>query len=230
MSKVEQLTFFRSYFETGELLDNDAERGRFYGALLRYAFSDREAIPDFSDNKLLSIAWLNIQPNIDKSLNNRRPGNKNAIKNANETRINHDLNANKTPPPPEDMDKDMDKDKDMDMDMDMDMEDSISPEPETSGNPGPRSKPKIIYFDYEGDAKIQGITSEQIALWKENFPAINVDQELGSASAWLDANRKNRKSDVKRFLVNWLNRAQDRAPKVPNQQPPNGNSEGKWEI
>ena len=69
-----------------------------------------------------------------------------------------------------------------------------------------------IFFDYEGDSHLHGITPEQLALWKENYPAIDVETEIKSASAWLDGNRKNRKTDVKRFLVNWLKRAQDRAP------------------
>ena len=35
--------------------------------------------------------------------------------------------------------------------------------------------------------------------------------------SWLEANRKNRKSiqGIKRFIVNWLSRSQDRAKKLP---------------
>lgn len=104
---------------------------------------------------------------------------------------------------------------------------TFSPEPEKPGNPGTSTGDKI-FFDYTGDAKIHGITQQQLDLWKENFPAIDVETELKSASAWLDANRKNRKSDVKRFLVNWLKRAQDRAPRVAEQ--PRGAGEGEWQV
>ena len=104
---------------------------------------------------------------------------------------------------------------------------SSSPEPEKSGNPATNNDEKI-FFDYNGDAKIHGITEQQLKLWKENFPAINVETELKSASAWLDANRKNRKTDVKRFLVNWLKRSQDRAPRVAEQQ--KGAGEGEWMV
>lgn len=108
---------------------------------------------------------------------------------------------------------------------------SVSPEPEKSGSPG-TEKAEKIYFDYSGDARIHGITEQQLSLWKENFPAIDVEMELKSASAWLDANRKNRKSDLKRFLAAWLNRAQDRAPRVPGQTAPptDGNGKKRWEI
>ena len=109
---------------------------------------------------------------------------------------------------------------------------SSSPEPENSGNPGKRT-PEKIFFDYDGDARIHGITQQQLDLWKENFPAVDVETELKSASAWLDGNRKNRKSDVKRFLVNWLKRQQDRAPRVATEQPPpqrHGAGEGDWRV
>lgn len=83
-------------------------------------------------------------------------------------------------------------------------------EPEISGSPG-RRKPEKIFFDYDGDSKLHGITPEQIAYWQEMYPALDVEAELKKASSWLDGNRKNRKTDVKRYLVNWLSRAQDRA-------------------
>lgn len=102
-----------------------------------------------------------------------------------------------------------------------------SPEPENSGTPGKRGDREKIFFEYEGDKKIHGITPEQLALWKENYPALDVEQELKKASSWLDANRKNRKKDVKRFLVNWLNRQQDRAPKAPGMQQ-NDNYSGSY--
>ena len=112
--------------------------------------------------------------------------------------------------------------------MDSDKSSSITPEPgEMPGNPGKR-KPRI-FFDYEGDARIHGITAEQLQYWRETYPAINVDAELKAASAWLDANRKNRKSDVKRFLVNWLKRTQDRAPRVPDQPEPRQHGK-EWDI
>lgn len=93
---------------------------------------------------------------------------------------------------------------------------TASPEPEKSGSPGVAvKKDKKIFFDYEGDGKIHGITTDQLERWKEMFPAIDVQSELRSASAWLDGNRKNRKTDVKRFLTNWLIRHQDSAKSTP---------------
>lgn len=47
--------------------------------------------------------------------------------------------------------------------------------------------------------------------WVKAYPAVNIDTELSSASAWLIANPKNQKSNYARFLTNWLTRAQDKA-------------------
>ena len=48
--------------------------------------------------------------------------------------------------------------------------------------------------------------------WGKAYPAVDIDRELASASAWLIANPTNQKSNYARFLTNWLKRAQDRAP------------------
>lgn len=91
-----------------------------------------------------------------------------------------------------------------------------------------KAQPKV-YFSYDGDGKVHGITPELLEYWTTMYPAISVDGELRKASAWLDANRKNRKTDVKRFLANWLSRAQDRAPRVDDNVLRTTNGK-KWDI
>ena len=98
-------------------------------------------------------------------------------------------------------------------------DDTFSPDQRGNVAPGRRSAGEKIRFDYEGDAKIHGVTPEQLAVWEENFPALDVQQELRKAAVWLDANRKQRKHDVKRFLASWLARAQDRAKSPPEAHP-----------
>jgi len=44
--------------------------------------------------------------------------------------------------------------------------------------------------------------------WVETYPEISLEGELAKAEAWLDANPKRMKSNLKSFLVNWLSRAQ----------------------
>ena len=86
-----------------------------------------------------------------------------------------------------------------------------------------------IFFDYEGDRKLHGITQRQLAMWREIYDALDMEEELRKASAWLDANK--RKIDIKKFLVNWLNKAQDRTRTTGTGKPaPRGAGEGKWRI
>lgn len=56
-------------------------------------------------------------------------------------------------------------------------------------------------------------TDEDIALWKECYPAVDVEQEMRKMAAWSDGNPKLRKTrkGVRRFITNWLARAQDEA-------------------
>ncbi len=76
-------------------------------------------------------------------------------------------------------------------------------------------KHEKVFFDYDGDSRIHGITPEQIGRWREQFPALDVEAELKAASAWLDGNRNSRKTDLRRFLTNWLIRTQERARSGP---------------
>ena len=67
-----------------------------------------------------------------------------------------------------------------------------------------------IYFDYE-TRKFINITDSHIERWKNAYPAVDVLTELRQMEVWADTNRKNRKSDWQRFIVNWLKRSQDKA-------------------
>lgn len=55
----------------------------------------------------------------------------------------------------------------------------------------------------------------QADAWSQAFPAVNVPQALGAMAAWLAANPKNRKTrnGVERFVVGWLSKEQNRAPR-----------------
>jgi hypothetical protein len=68
-----------------------------------------------------------------------------------------------------------------------------------------------VRFDPSSIAFV-GITPAMFEAWKLAYPAVNVKNELAKAASWLQANPKNRKSQYTRFIVNWLSRAQDRAP------------------
>ena len=65
--------------------------------------------------------------------------------------------------------------------------------------------------DDDGDLTILG-DFKMAAEWKAAFPALDVEQQLRSMKAWLDANPSHRPANIKRFIVNWLTRNQDMAP------------------
>lgn len=51
--------------------------------------------------------------------------------------------------------------------------------------------------------------------WGAAYPRVNVKAEVRKAEAWAAANPAKAKKNWKRFLVNWLSRAQSKAPKGP---------------
>jgi len=70
-------------------------------------------------------------------------------------------------------------------------------------------KKEEILFDVEKKEFIN-IKKEDIEIWKEAFPACDVNQELKKMIAWLLGDwPKRRKSAWKRFITGWLSRAQD---------------------
>ncbi len=57
----------------------------------------------------------------------------------------------------------------------------------------------------------EDITTEDVNLWTEAYPALDVRRELMKMTCWLVANpKKAHKSNWRRFVVNWLSRQQDR--------------------
>lgn len=85
----------------------------------------------------------------------------------------------------------------------------VCPEPETaSGLSGIR----IIL----NDKSFYDVPVEKIALWKETYPAVDIEQELRKMAAWSDANpaRRKTKRGIGRFINSWLSREQDRGGRV----------------
>ncbi|SFH52820.1 DUF1376 domain-containing protein [Ensifer sp. OV372] len=83
----------------------------------------------------------------------------------------------------------------------------VCPEPEKSA---PASPTAIELPALKGD--MVSITEADVAEWSEAFPAVNVRQQLAAMRSWLNANPQNRKTSkgMKRFVVSWLSRDQDR--------------------
>lgn len=68
----------------------------------------------------------------------------------------------------------------------------------------------LIFFN-PATGDFVGLTPETVARWKAAFPLVDVKQELAKAAVWCSAGaEKRRKQNYGMFLVNWLNRANDR--------------------
>lgn len=65
------------------------------------------------------------------------------------------------------------------------------------------------------DGTIYQISQEKVDNWQQVYQAVDVENELGKMKCWLEANPKNRKTrkGIDRFIVAWLNRSQDKAPR-----------------
>ena len=86
-------------------------------------------------------------------------------------------------------------------------------EPDAPRPPKAPPKPNGYRITFDGTAFI-GITEADQLRWQEAYPAVIVPDVISQAAAWLTANPANRKSNVERYVVNWLKREQDRAARV----------------
>jgi len=68
---------------------------------------------------------------------------------------------------------------------------------------------EVVSFDFD-KRKFLNITIEDLAGWRDAYPACEIDQELRKMREWLLANPDKKKKNYKRFIVNWLIKVQDR--------------------
>jgi hypothetical protein len=76
------------------------------------------------------------------------------------------------------------------------------------------------------DGSEYGVKQSDVENWTMAYPAVNILTELHKMKAWLDANPKNRKTSrgIKKFIIGWLGRSQDKAPRAGATSPSGGGS------
>lgn len=202
----QSVTLFASFVVSiDSAIKDDAEKGRLYTAIAHYSLYGEE--PELTG---VSAALFELmRPNIDTSNKRRNAGKKggeaskleaNQKQTESKTQAKNKQNASKLEAMPSIGIGDRIGDRDNIILSDDKSSSSISPK-----------RQQAVTFGYESDAKIHGITSELLTYWKEQFPAVDVEQEIRSAEAWLDSHRTQRKHDIKRFLTSWLTRTQEKA-------------------
>ena len=79
------------------------------------------------------------------------------------------------------------------------------------------------------DKTFYDVPSEKLSLWKDAYPAVDVEQELRKMIAWCDANPTKRKTrrGVAKFINAWLERSQNRGGSMKAQQTGGRSEENK---
>jgi hypothetical protein len=90
-------------------------------------------------------------------------------------------------------------------------EDKLREEASTPSAPkrSTASAQKPVTYDFT-TGLFSGVTDEMVATWQAACPAVSVEREIVKAAQWLLANPKKRKQNYRRFLLNWIMRAQER--------------------
>lgn len=89
--------------------------------------------------------------------------------------------------------------------IDKDNKKTVGPEPE---EPAPNPSGILLPLN---DKTYYDVPLDKITLWKETYPAVDVEQELKRMIAWLDSNPTRRKTrrGITKFINTWLSREQD---------------------
>lgn len=203
---------FLVYYDNKNIISRlpDDEAGKLFKSLFLYG--REEVKPDFDESPALAMAFDILSMAIDRDKEkyvtrceaNRKNGRKGGLAKAYN-------NKQSLPNGKQGLanlaDKDMDKGKD---DINTLCSESENSAPTPSGISLPLN-----------DKSCYDVPLDKIALWRETYPAVDIEQELRRMIAWLDSNPAKRKTrrGVERFVNNWLARTQD-----------SGGSKGQKEV
>ncbi len=192
----------------------DEEAGRLFKSLFPYG--RKQVKPDFEENPALAMAFDILSMAIDRDNEkyerrcdaNRENGRKGGRPKKDQTKTQK---SERFFPKPKkaDKDKDRDKDRDRDSQKDKDMQKdnirTVCPEPE---KPAPNPSGILLPLN---DKTSYDVPLDKIAVWKDAYPAVDVEQELKRMAAWLDSNPTRRKTrrGITKFINTWLSREQD---------------------
>lgn len=76
----------------------------------------------------------------------------------------------------------------------------------------PQGEPSLVAYQCDGIPNVWHLTQSQVDQWQEAYPSLEIIAECKKANAWLQADPSRRKTakGMKRFLLGWLSRTQDR--------------------
>ena len=80
-------------------------------------------------------------------------------------------------------------------------------------------KPVIPKINFSIETRSwENITDEDVSIWEKAYPAVDITQELSKMADWLISNPEKKKKNYRRFITNWLSRAQERGGSKGNKQ------------
>jgi len=80
-----------------------------------------------------------------------------------------------------------------------------------ASNSEPMKRPEKVKINFDFSLRAwENITDEDIFIWEKAYPAVDITQELSKMADWLLSNPDRKKKNYRRFITNWLSRAQER--------------------
>ena len=209
---MDAFVFYRNFYEAIKMLPEKSDQADVYEAIAAYSLDG--TAPSLTG--VSAAVFTIIKPVLDKNIQRAANGKKGGRPKQNQMETNTKPNDNQTETKEEPIQKQTSKNQNLIKNKELIINNEelilIHSEDKSSSR-----RQQEITFGYDTDSRLHGITSELITLWKGQFPAVDVEQEIRNAENWLDCNRSQRKYDIKRFLGNWLRRTQDRARAITGQ-------------
>lgn len=222
--------FYKSFVEAIETQSKEIQ-AEIYHLVFDYAFNGTE--PNQEEYNSVSIAmFMLMRPQIDannkKYENGKKGGRTKAEPNLNqtETKVEPKPNQNQTKQKPNVkkaepnveciMLNDNVECNNVNENVNVNDIKDVSSEPEETPATEPTS-PTVAEIVLNDKSKAK-ITQAEVDEWKKLYPAVDVLQELRKMTAWCEANPTKRKTKrgIKAFIVNWLNKEQDRGKRGDN--------------
>lgn len=204
---IEYFNAYHSYLKSIEPL-NEAERGRLFTALLEYSSTGAE--PELRGNERFIFPMIRQQIDRDRE----KYVEKCAVQAKNANIRWHATGCQRMPTDANDA-KEKEKEKEK-------TKENIARggAPETAA-PQPFTELPL------NTGKLWPVTEDYVTELSDLYPAVDVRQQLRNMRGWLDSNPKNRKTEggIKRFIVGWLSKEQNRAPAAPAVPEPKENGE-----
>lgn len=208
--------FYRSFFDATEDM-TDAEFRQAMTALMTYALDGEE--PDVSG--LIKTFFRMAKPQVDA---NQDKKNKGGAPVGNQ-------NAKKQPKQPQNNLKTTKQQKQPNVNVNVNVNDNVNANDNVNDNenanvnvnvnandntfcPEAETAPAEIAASFVlNDGTLYNVTENDVVMYQQLYPGIDCRQELRNIVGWCDANPSRRKtrSGAKRFLNNWLSRAQNQA-------------------